>query len=672
MQTLSIPTLIDQCGGKEEALEYLQQSIKEGKIPFPFRSSYLPPSRILFQQLKDYPSQPRSDRYHLKSYYPRPRKGGRLYLPPLFERKFLYFVSQEADLDYLSDLYLEKSRLKTSRAGYPSVIDYWQDPKLRQGLLEKLFHPQFNPSRIITLPLLRELLYQATFESKPFRPTWGKSIICTLFPQSRGKGIKILDFSAGWGDRLLAAMATDSQYTGVDPNLDLKEGHQRMISDFGNSDRHRIIYQPFEEIEKEELEKFAPDGYDLILTSPPFFNLEIYPGPEETQSVSRFPTLLSWFQGFLFPSLKKAWDLLRSNGVMAIHLGDTKDLHLAEITNLFIEERLPRSSYLGTIGLSGKIGEARPIWIWKKTTEVISRWRDKIPRSFEQELDRLASKKLGLCPNFLEKRSIEKIKDNPPIILERIKDGEKNLLLVRDDYLPGGTKQRALIRYFRERKEEEFVYAGPDTGYGQVAVAVAAYAVGKKATLFLPNHTGITPLTRYAMKYGAKIQQLPKAKLSLVREAAERYIQKGPVLFEDKDGHLFQGKSALNLPFGLHSPELITLMAEQIKQALPLRVIEKPPNRVWLVVGSGTILEALAQIWLESEFLAIQVGREIRLETKDKVKHLTLFLAPEKFWNPAEILPPYPAVKTYDAKLWRFVQLHGQEGDLIWNVASDK
>ena len=57
---------------------------------------------------------------------------------------------------------------------------------------------------------------------------------------------------------------------------------------------------------------------------------------------------------------------------MAIHLGDVAPYRnqpgviISEPMNLFIEDNFPDASYQGIIGLSGKVGQARPVWIWKK------------------------------------------------------------------------------------------------------------------------------------------------------------------------------------------------------------------------------------------------------------------------------------------------------------------
>ena len=67
---------------------------------------------------------------------------------------------------------------------------------------------------------------------------------------------------------------------------------------------------------------------------------------------------------------------------------------------------------------------------------------------------------------------------NPPLIQEI-----DNLLVVRDDLLPGGTKRRALPVLMKGKSE--YVYASPVYGYGQVALAHVARESGKRATVFV-------------------------------------------------------------------------------------------------------------------------------------------------------------------------------------------
>lgn len=71
----------------------------------------------------------------------------------------------------------------------------------------------------------------------------------------------------------------------------------------------------------------------------------------------------------------------------------------------------------------------------------------------------------------------------------------------------------------------------------------------------------------------------------------------------------------------------------------------------------------------ETKFMIVQVGKKIWTEQMDRIKNKELFIAPEKFMDTALRQPPYVTIPWYDAKLWQFVEKHGENGDFIWNVA---
>lgn len=135
------------------------------------------------------------------------------------------------------------------------------------------------------------------------------------------RGSRVLDFSAGWGDRLVGAAAAKTvlSYQAFDPNTDLIPGHTAIIERLVDEPRRKnfsVIYEPAQHVE-------LPYGrtYDLIFTSPPFFDLEIYTD-KAGQSVLDFTTRDAWLVGFLFVCFRKFWKVLEFGGHMAIHMSD--------------------------------------------------------------------------------------------------------------------------------------------------------------------------------------------------------------------------------------------------------------------------------------------------------------------------------------------------------------
>jgi hypothetical protein len=150
----------------------------------------------------------------------------------------------------------------------------------------------------------------------------------TLAVYRRFRARRILDFSAGWGDRLLGALScpTVEAYVAFDPNRQLRAGHDEMIALFSSPSSKKItqiVYEPFESSSFVLL----PQSFDLVFTSPPYFNLERYTWASSSsgQSIDNYPQYDDWLAGFLYPSLNKAWAALKDKGHMVIHLSDLVD-----------------------------------------------------------------------------------------------------------------------------------------------------------------------------------------------------------------------------------------------------------------------------------------------------------------------------------------------------------
>jgi hypothetical protein len=329
--------------------------VRSGLIYFPYHRLISLPPQTLFSNLQRFINKTSTDPYKLKSYYPLYDS----YLPPKF-RGSHFVIKEDKDaydnIDVLSDHFIEEERLKGRRYNQNmSVIEEWNDDTYLQRILEKvLTYDNITPQS------MNAAIHYVTVGAavKIFKPTWAKALIHTVMG-SDVKGKKWLDISSGWGDRLLTAMALDMDYVGFDPNTNLQKGHSEMIRMFGDPTRHMVIYEPFEK-------GIIPDSpYDVVMTSPPYFNLEVYDSGSG-QSIVNYPAYETWMVWFLFSSLEKAWRNLRVGGYLILHLGDAKTIITTEAANIFIETYLPGASWEGVIGLVGDTGSARPVWVWKK------------------------------------------------------------------------------------------------------------------------------------------------------------------------------------------------------------------------------------------------------------------------------------------------------------------
>jgi hypothetical protein len=217
------------------------------------------------------------------------------------------------------------------------------------------------------------------------------------------------------------------------------------------------------------------------------------------------------------------------------------------------------------------------------------------------------------------------------------------LLIVRDDYVPGGTKQAALLKLLPTMVYEEFVFSSPVYGYAQVALALACKELGLKATIFCAARKEAHPLTRRAAEAGAKVVQVPHGRLSVVRARAREYCkQAGALLF----------------PMGFDLPEMRAGFTERALQA------DVSPKEVWCVAGSGALSRSLQAAWPRAKHFAVRIGFE------PDVGEAELLRAPERFEDPAKERPPFPSCANYDAKAWQFIKARARSGALFWNVAS--
>ncbi len=219
--------------------------------------------------------------------------------------------------------------------------------------------------------------------------------------------------------------------------------------------------------------------------------------------------------------------------------------------------------------------------------------------------------------------------------------------VVRDDVLAGGTKRRFLDS-FVEGHGSEFVYATPACGGAQIAIAIAARAAGKRATLFVAKRAGLHARTQEAQRAGAQIIEVPHGYLSNVQAKARAYCaETGAVL----------------LPFGLDTAEARAAIALAAGRVL---AAHGAFDEVWSVVGSGMLLSSLQQAKLGANYYGVAVGRDSSAGAATIIRH------PQPFDADARIRPPFPSCSNYDAKAWQHLRArrvtNWPKRMIFWNV----
>ena len=281
---------------------------------------------------------------------------GDWYNNPKVRYNNLLIVNKETDyLNYnlIAEYWVDECQMRARRYDQSlTPLEYWQQNKeyVKQQAL-KLYNK-------IDAYTLRETIYKLAGEVTSFRPTLMVGFI-KMF-----KAKRILDPSSGWFNRGIGALAMNVEsYTAVDPNSCLHPKYEEMIKHFPSTTKVTIIQAPFEEA-------ILPKGtYDLVITSFPYFNLEVY-SDEPTQSITN-RDLSTWFDDFLIFSMNKCWEVLEKSGHMVIIVNDIKDQanYVKLMVDVFTEIH-DDCKYLGVISYTELVNNQpknpQPCWIFQK------------------------------------------------------------------------------------------------------------------------------------------------------------------------------------------------------------------------------------------------------------------------------------------------------------------
>ena len=514
----------------------------------------------------------------------------------LFINKPMLLINKDVDYEdfgMLSDMFQEKNRMKCIFIG-SKMSPYKYYSFYKKQMKETLV----KQNKVINVNNLRQLLYEiGPKQCSAFKPS-NMVYLIKLF------GIKsVLDPCSGWGDRLIAALAMNIRYVGIDPNSILHPEYEKMINFFKHTGKIDMICDT---IQNANLPK---EKFEMVFTSPPYFKIEKYTNNGEVKDKDEN----EWFNNFMIPMINKSISHLKNNGYLVLVINQMPYEHYIQKMIDYIYT-IHIMYYMGVISyVNHTKNNPQPMWIWKKS------------------------------------KTIPEVLYNPDMIITSHVYNKIKFNVFRDDMLIGGSKQRGLIPMLAKIKEPIIVYAGPPQGYAQIALAYGAKLTHKTVKLYLNKVKEKTELTKYAEGFGNVTVYEKMAPLSDLQKEAD--------LLADHNHYIIN--------FGMND----TLFIKQFTKSLK-KVIKIQPARIWLVAGSATILNVLYKIFPKTFFNVVQVGKKIWAD-QIKSKRTKLYISDKKFSEPSSILPPYPSVSTYDAKLWEFFIKYGKNDDYIWNVGKD-
>ena len=227
-----------------------------------------------------------------------------------------------------------------------SFSQVWHDPvlmdKVRLWGLEKM--------SALYLSWIRRAVYMASGMHNPsfFRPHIAKQIILST---STVQGT-LFDPCAGWGGRMLGTVAANWYYIGCEPNTTTYNHLLEIVEFLGISDFVTLYNVPYEDLDLSTIGKV-----DIVLTSPPYFDLELYTN-DTSQSYLKHSTYDDWLENWYLKMIEENAKILVDGGLSCYNVMDGRCENI-------VEETIKRHTDLG-FSLVNQLGIDSPFKNYKK------------------------------------------------------------------------------------------------------------------------------------------------------------------------------------------------------------------------------------------------------------------------------------------------------------------
>lgn len=230
---------------------------------------------------------------------------------------------------------------------------------------------------------------------------------------------------------------------------------------------------------------------------------------------------------------------------------------------------------------------------------------------------------------------------NPdPIVIEH--EGVK---VVRDDLIVG-TKTRAGDLIASKINNDTIVYSQPRVGLAGVSLLDVAKHHNKKVVLFMPASKRISLHQACCIERGAIPIFERIAAMPILNIKAKEWADKHNAFF---------------IPLGLKH-ELATAAIVHTASKI------SEPEEVYVAISTGVLSRALQIAWPNAKFTCVAVARNLKA---GELGRASVISEPLEFMQEEPIQPPFPTVRTYDAKVWKYIPKNTGRNILMWNVGAE-
>lgn len=153
-----------------------------------------------------------------------------------------------------------------------------------------------------------------------FKPMNAKALYEYYTPKN---GV-IYDFAGGFGGRMLGALSSKNnyKYIAVEPNTETYNNLLNLGKHIEEVTGRTKSFNVFK-LGSEEFKLKKKNFVDFAFSSPPYFNLEKY-SDEDTQCYNKYDEVDTWLEGYVRPTIKNIYDLLKQEGKYAVNIADFK------------------------------------------------------------------------------------------------------------------------------------------------------------------------------------------------------------------------------------------------------------------------------------------------------------------------------------------------------------
>jgi 16S rRNA G966 N2-methylase RsmD len=203
--------------------------------------------------------------------------------------------------------YFQSEIIKIKNRRNLSFLDWIEKKENEKPYNQKVYNYHFSKGVTHELSLYHAYqLYGGGGSQSCFKVSIAKWLIHYF------RATSVLDFCSGYGGRCLGAMSNDCDYIGYDTNENLKKGYSDLLEFVKPKSKVQIF---FEDSSKADFSKHV---YDLVLTSPPYFDNKGY--AEKYDHMTVFKTRKEFNESFFFPVVKNSFKHLQKNGWLILNI----------------------------------------------------------------------------------------------------------------------------------------------------------------------------------------------------------------------------------------------------------------------------------------------------------------------------------------------------------------